>query len=148
MITIDSEKLEAFLKGKNLGEVSASIGKSSGYIGNLRTRLKMPAATFWLLCRVYGLRESDLLPPPPKPKPSVPAAPNTAQPNRRAGYWLDLADNGDHVLLRLMYDDEEAYKAKARVKGGQTAKELDFIQAVIYAAHMLYKLAEQDDMGG
>lgn len=147
MVELDPKKLNAFLADKTLNDVDDSIGKAHGYTSNLRARLKTTAATYGLLCRTYGLAEDALLPDPPapepEPKPEAPAKPA----NRRSGYWLDLADNGNHVVLRLMYGDEQVQIAKARVKGGEGAKELDFVQAISYAAHMIYKFAEQDDLG-
>lgn len=144
MVEIDPKKLDKFLEGKNLSEIDDNIGKAHGYMRLLRNRLKMTVASYRLLCRIYNLPEDALTPDPPKPEPpAVPPKPN----NRRAGYWLDLADNSNHVVLRLMYGDEEVYLARARVKNGETATELNFIQAVSYAAHMLYKLAEQYELG-
>ena len=143
MVEIDRDKLDAFLDGKKPFDVDESIGKAHGYMRLLRTRLRMSAPAYGLLCRLYGLEENALLPDPPAPEPpAAPAAPK----NKRAGYWLDLADNETHVCLRLMYGDDEVHVARAKVKGGASAKELDFIQAISYAAHMLYKFAEQDDL--
>lgn len=156
MIDLDAKKLDAFLKGKNQQEVSVSIGKNFNYMHSLRTRLRMPTATYRLLCRIYDLKEGDLQPDPPEPElPAleveqltfIPKTENKPKPKaKRECYWLDLADNGNHVVLRLMYGDDELFRAAAKVKGGEGADELNFIQAISYAAHMLYKFAEQKDL--
>lgn len=42
--------------------------------------------------------------------------------------------------MALTFGDQELYAAWSRIKGNT---ELDLLQAVSYAAHLMYKLAEQ-----
>lgn len=155
-VSIDPVKLSA-LAEKHGGNAALSelIGRNKYYIRDCIKQEKMGETPFLFLQRTLELPDNALLPDPPKPSlPTVdvlsidvvPAQRATPKPNRRACYWLDLADNGNHVVLRLMYGDDELFRAAAKVKGGEGADELNFIQAVSYAAHMLYKLAEQKDL--
>ena len=51
----------------------------------------------------------------------------------------------DRVRLCVKYDGVEVHRAHALIKGDT---ELDLLQAVSYAAHMIYKLAQQNVLGG
>lgn len=43
----------------------------------------------------------------------------------------------------MYFQDTEIYSAASKVKG---TRELDLLQAVSYAAHMMYKFAEQKEL--
>lgn len=58
-------------------------------------------------------------------------------------YSLRLRVSPCRVILRMYFQDTEIYSAASKVKG---TRELDLLQAVSYAAHMMYKFAEQKEL--
>lgn len=56
-------------------------------------------------------------------------------------YTLGLDVSPERVILRLYFQGTEICKAASKVKG---TRELDLIQAISYAAHMMYKFTEQE----
>lgn len=148
MIKVDPEKILAFCKGTGVtkSEIGYSIGKSSGYINNILKSQQIPEPVYDLLCRVYDLEEGALKADPPckdNKKLQNGGVEVNPYPLNRTSYWIDLADNGDHVVMRLMLREEEVYKARAFVRNGEDGTEMDLIQAISYAAHMIYKIAQQ-----
>ena len=149
MIKVDPAKILAFCEqtGKSKAEIGYSIGKSSSYINNILKSQLIPETVYDLLCRVYNLDDGALKADPPckdNKKLQNGGVEVNPYPVNRTSYWIDLADNGDHVVMRLMLREEEVYKARAFVRNGQDGTEMDLIQAISYAAHMIYKIAQQD----
>lgn len=163
MTTIDPAKLRAFVEEKGDGNVTKMIGKANGYFYNIYDRKKIPAPVLNAMCAIYGKKPSEFKPDPPKPKPTVafmrPALPtmNTLV-NRpdlcgsrsmpSVGYALDLQVYPDFVHLRLVEDSKVIKQAKGKIKKeGVEATKLEIMQAISCAAHMIYKFAEQDEIG-
>lgn len=47
------------------------------------------------------------------------------------------------MILRMYFQGTEICKAASKVKG---TRELDLMQAISYAAHMMYKFTEQKEL--
>lgn len=58
-------------------------------------------------------------------------------------YTLGLDVSPERVILRLYFQGTEICKAASKVKG---TRELDLMQAISYAAHMMYKFTEQKEL--
>ena len=58
-------------------------------------------------------------------------------------YTLGLDVSPERVVLHMYFQGTEIYKSAAKVKG---TRELDLLQAISYAAHMMYKFAEQKEL--
>lgn len=68
-----------------------------------------------------------------------------SQAENRGGelYTLGLDVSPDIVILRMYFQGTEICKAASKVKG---TRELDLMQAISYAAHMMYKFTEQKEL--
>ena len=149
MITIDPEKIRAFLAGHGKGEVTRMIGKAPNYFNHIVSRRVMPANVLNALCAIYDTQPEDFKPDPkPVPEP-IPFKPEQASfpcssvyPSY--GYALDLTVYPDYVRVALYEDSQFIKAAKARIKNGADATRLDIVQAISYATHMIYKFMEQD----
>ena len=58
-------------------------------------------------------------------------------------YTLGLDVSPERVVLHMYFQGTEICKAASKVKG---TRELDLMQAISYAAHMMYKFAEQKEL--
>lgn len=66
------------------------------------------------------------------------------KPNSGVGlYTLGLDVSPEKVVLRMYFQGTEICKAYSKVKG---TREVDLMQAISYAAHMMYKFAEQKEL--
>lgn len=64
--------------------------------------------------------------------------------NSQAGlYTLGLDVSPEKVVLHMYFQGTEICKAYSKVK---VTRELDLMQAISYAAHMMYKFAEQKEL--
>lgn len=157
MTTIDPNKLRAFVEEKGVENVTSMIGKAPGYFYNVYARESMPTPVLNAMCTIFDVSPADIKPDPPKPKPPVivesldkpipsKSEQRAASPMPSVGYALDLRVYPAFVSLAL-YDDSKLLKfAKAKIKNGEKASQIDVVQAISYAAHMLYKFMEQDDI--
>lgn len=155
MTTIDPNKLRTFVEEKGVENVTSMIGKAPGYFHNVYARESMPTSVLNAMCTIFDVSPADIKPDPPKPPLAVvlseplpyksePPVPKSPMPS--IGYALDLRVYPAFVSLAL-YDDSKLLKfAKAKIKNGEKASRLDIVQAISYAAHMLYKFMEQDDI--
>ena len=58
-------------------------------------------------------------------------------------YTLGLDVSPKRVVLHMYFQGTEICKAASKVKG---TRELDLMQAISYAAHMMYKFTEQKEL--
>ena len=58
-------------------------------------------------------------------------------------YTLGLDVSPERVVLHMYFQGTEICKAASKVKG---TRELDLMQAISYAAHMMYKFTEQKEL--
>ena len=137
-VKIDPEELKAWVKetGKTQSEISISLGRARNCLANAIYYGEMSATVFELLTLKYGVDPKRLMkkPEPPKAQPKPVAKPDAI------GYATNINVYPDKVRFAIAFNGVEILHAYSKVKGN---KEVDLIQAISYAAHMCYKLAEQ-----
>lgn len=140
MVQISKERLRLFCS-KNGGQavVSETLGYGKSFISNALHSGKMSRAANKLLAATYGIPEDFFLAPDP-PKTVQPTEPKDAQQGGQDGYALRLLTSDKQVFLLLEHDGEKVGSAYSKRKDGS---ELALTQAISYAAHMIYKLYEQ-----
>lgn len=105
--------------------LSRDIGRSDNYIDNCIYRGVMPSNTLDLLSRFLDVNVSDL---------------TNKKYTKLTGYSVNLDVNPDKVRLQILFDGEVVGSAYSKIKGDT---ETDLMQAISYAAHMIYKFSEQ-----
>lgn len=139
-VKIDPVELKAWAKeiGKSQNEISLSLGRSRNCLGNAIYYGEMNSTVFELLTLKYGVDPKRLMkkPEPPKAHP-IPSKLDAV------GYATSINVYSDKVRFAITFNGVEIFHAYSKVKGN---KEVDLIQAISYAAHMCYKLAEQDTL--
>lgn len=172
MTTIDPAKIRAFVSEKGVFEVTKMIGKAPNYFNNVCKRCQMPYGVLHALCAIYGKKPEDFKPAEPdiiieEPRAIIGTGQQTIRgvlddfassnkavpvpvphysPMPSIGYALDLRVYPAFVSLALYEDSKMLKFAKAKIKNGENASKLDVVQAISYAAHMLYKFMEQDEI--
>lgn len=133
-VKIDPAELKAWVKetGKTQNEISISLGRAKNCLANAIYYGEMSATVFELLTLKYGVDPKRLM---KKPEP-------VAKPEA-IGYATSINVYPDKVRFAIAFNGVEIFHAYSKVKGN---KEVDLIQAISYAAHMCYKLAEQDTL--
>lgn len=101
----------------------------------------MPRAVYDLIVRLYELPEDIFLPDDEEAEEPAPVV------STREGYWVDLQIRANKVCFTLNFSsngaDIEVGHAWSKIKSG---RELDLVQAISYAAHMVYKIVEQQNL--
>ena len=134
MVKIDKQKMKEWVAstGMKATHISKIIKRSDSYISLVICNGQMSAASYQLLKKEFGISDDSVLLP-------------TIQDDAPVGYHLDLMVKPDRVKVTIMHGENEVYSAFSRVKDNT---ELSLMQAISYAAHMCYKLAEQKDLSG
>lgn len=142
MKKFDPAKLRAWTAKENItpAELSAYIGKSSSYIGNVIKRREMPEAVFNLMCKLHGIFPAELT---PDPKPVITDPPTPSKGESDIDCAVKMSVHGDRIRLTLMVNGQDDLVASAYIKGDGF---LDLVKSFSYAAHMCYKLAEQREL--
>lgn len=137
-LSIDLDKLKNWMKKNNLtqAEVSEKIGRGKSYISNVIQRKTIHNNAYTMLVKEYGLPYETFL---EQEKEQI------AQPEpKHGGYWVEVQTFPDKVRFQINFSadgtDVEVAHAYSRVRG---STELDLVQAISYAAHMVYKIVEQ-----
>lgn len=140
MVKINPQKMRNVLRDRGLTqtEVSEAIGKSKNYISVCTCYGEISATALQLIGIKYGITEKDIAPEKKKEPEQKPEAHST-------GFSLSLLVKPDRVRVGISHNGEEIYSAWSRVNGDTETK---LIQAISYAAHMLYKKAEQKELQG
>lgn len=142
-VQISPERLRLFCsKNGGLTAVSEALGYGKSFISNALHSGKMSRAANKLLAATYGIPEDFFLAPDP-PKTALPPEPKDAQQGGRDGYALRLLTSDKQVFLLLEHDGEKVGSAYSKRKD---SSELALTQAISYAAHMIYKLYEQQTL--
>lgn len=143
MVQISPERLRLFCS-KNGGQtaVSEALGYGKSFISNALHSGKISRAANKLLAATYGIPEDFFL-APDHPKTALPPEPKDAQQGGRDGYALRLLTSDKQVFLLLEHDGEKVGSAYSKRKD---SSELALTQAISYAAHMIYKLYEQQTL--
>lgn len=134
-IKIDAKKMAAYLERAGMDHVllSRKIGRCDQYIQKCMKNEKMAGPAYEFMIRTLNLpadafTQTEVSAPPPADL---------------APYSVTLDVHPEKVRMGLSFMGDEIYHAYAKVKG---TNELDLIQSISYAAHMLYKMAEQSAM--
>lgn len=135
MMNIDPERLRNFAaKNGGLKHISLQLGYSRNYLANAADYGRMRVAVAKQLSAMYGVPEDFFRArEPEKPKAAAPQAGQT-------GYALRLQATDKQVFLLLEHDGEKVGSAYSKRKDNS---ELVLVQAISYAAHMIYKFCEQ-----
>lgn len=115
MMNIDPERLRNFAaKNGGLKHISLQLGYSRSYLSNVADYGRMRLSVARQLSAMYGVPQT--------------------------GYALRLQATDKQVFLLLEHDGEKVGSAYSKRKDNS---ELALVQAISYAAHMIYKLCEQ-----
>ena len=145
----------AFANRLTLAEVSNSIGRCGTYINNLRNYDHISEPMFNMICKSFGLSTDKYLvkPEPPKPveKPEVKPETGTQHylaPFLKSGYDVTLRVENDRVFMAVYLDGKMQQRASSWIKKDTQNRDLGIFQAISYAAHIMYKYAEQAVLEG
>lgn len=137
---INAKALERILKEKNLqnAEVGVQIGHSDRYISQVLASGKMAGSAMKLFCLLYGVPESELLPSTDN---------ELSESEKATTYIATFSVRGGGKKLTMNLRDgygNPLYTTHSLIKDNNHT---ELMQAISYAAHMAYKLAEQKEMG-
>lgn len=113
-------------------DVSEKLGRHKTYISQCICNGAINENAYKLLLGTYNLPSGSFL---PKTEEKTKAA------EHGSIYSVSLEVHPDKVRMGLNFKGEELYHAYAKVKGED---EVDLVQSISYAAHMVYKMAEQN----
>lgn len=132
-IKVDIQAIKEYLRENGMTQVDVCrrIGRSPTFLCSCTG--DMAEYTYDLLIQVLGVEDGAF---------QKKAAPQEVN---RGGelYTLGLDVSPERVILRLYFQGTEICKAASKVKG---TRELDLMQAISYAAHMMYKFTEQKEL--
>lgn len=135
MMRIDAERLRRFAaKNGGLAHISRQMGFGETYLSTIIARQRMRQSTANQLSAMYGVPEDFFR--AREPEKAKAAAPQAGQ----TGYALRLQATDKQVFLLLEHDGEKVGSAYSN------SSELALTQAISYAAHMIYKLYEQQTL--
>lgn len=135
MMNVDTDRLRSFAaENGDLKHISLRLGYSRNYLSNVAACGRMRTAVAKQMSAMYGVPEDFFRArEPEKPKAAAPQAGQT-------GYALRLQATDKQVFLLLEHDGEKVGSAYSKRKDNS---ELALVQAISYAAHMIYKFCEQ-----
>lgn len=142
-VDIDRDAVCVWLKehGMTLREMSIGIGRSEGYLYGVVRNGQMKENVYNLMRQIYGLPEGIFL-----TKQDVKQGEQEEKSGGAVdGYQIRLDVYPNKLNVEMSYLGQPMYDAYAWIKGDT---ELDLVQAFSYAAHLLYKKAEQDALKG
>lgn len=120
--------------GKNLSQASRDLGYSDAYISYCISTGQMKESAAKLLCYQLNIPLSQI-------KKKQAATPQSAA---RGSYTARIDISGGKSLnMSLYFGDEKICEAYSKIKG---PGKLDLMQAISYAANMMYKIAEQKEL--
>ena len=136
MIEIDRNALRDAIaaSGKRKAQISRDIGYTDSYINGCLNFGTMRESAAKLLCLQLGIPLSKIQ----KKQPVTPQAAASGTYTAR----IDVS-GGKSLNMSLYFGDEKICEAYSKIKG---PGKLDLMQAISYAAHMMYKLAEQEEL--
>ena len=132
-IKVDIQAIKEYLRENGMTQVDVCrrIGRSPTFLCSCTG--DMAEYTYDLLIQVLGVEDGAF---------QKKAAPQEVN---RGGelYTLGLDVSPERVILRLYFQGTEICMAASKVKG---TRELELMQAISYAAHMMYKFTEQKEL--
>lgn len=140
MVSINTEAVKRALEasGKTARNASLSMGRSESYLFAAMKNGKITQAMLPVLAAALDVPQKRLL----REEPAKPQeAPKELPEEVPAGYWTSIDVKPEVLHMTLMFGTEQVYSVYSKIKGNT---ELDLMQAISYAAHMMYKLAEQE----
>lgn len=140
VVKIDGEAVKKWAteNGLSFSEIGLQIGRSYGYMYYIIKEQggMMKRNMYELLLRTFDLPDGMFI----KAENQVPKPDDVID-----GYQVKLDIHPDRLKMSMTYQGETMYDAWSYIKGNT---ELDLIQAVSYAAHLIYKKAEQAELEG
>ena len=134
-IKVDIPAIKEYLRENGMMQVDVCrrIGRGPNFLCSCTG--DMAEYTYDLLIQVLGVEDGAF-----QKKEDV----QPTKVNNGAGlYTLGLDVSPEKVVLRMYFQGAEICKAYSKVKG---TREVDLMQAISYAAHMMYKFAEQKEL--
>lgn len=143
-VKIDPSKIRAFAKqeGKALSKLSYEIGHSASYLSSCMNAGEIPEGQYRILCKILNVSHDRFTPDPPPVKTNFDA--NKVQ-EIDTPFSIGLKIFKDRVQFTVLFDGNPLYSSFSYIKGRE---ETDLMQAISYAAHMAYKMAEQKKLRG
>lgn len=141
---IDIVELQKWMNstGKDPCELSESIGREKSFFYNVIRKGKIGFTPYKMILRTYNLPEKSFI----KDYQAKNATSNEQavhSPPQKHGYSLDMQVFPDKLRLAILFDNQEIKHCFVHIRG---ESELDLMQAISYAAHMLYKYAQSDNL--
>lgn len=124
--------------GLSMKEVSHRIGRGDSYLSASIRRGVMSAAAIPLLAKELDVPQKDLI-------LHQEAQKSCCAKDAVNKYAAQIEVSKTKLHMTLLFGGKELYSAYSRIKGDS---ELDLMQAISYAAHLMYKLAEQEELKG
>ena len=124
--------------GLSMKEVSHRIGRGDTYLSAAIRRGVMSAAAIPLLAKELDVPREDLILHQEEQK-------TCCAKDAVNQYAAQIEVSKTKLHMTLLFGGRELYSAYSRIKGDS---ELDLMQAISYAAHLMYKLAEQEELKG
>lgn len=138
-IDIDKKELEKYIRNRPEGVTKCAemIGRGKTYFHHLFESGRMQENSYEHMCDVFGVPHNQFL-----------RKEEEVEVSTKDGYWISLLTKPDRVKVTLYFSsngaDIEVAHAWSKVKGD---REVDLVQAISYAAHMCYKIVEQNELG-
>ena len=133
-------------KKETLASVSENkLFKSESYLSNALKKKRLPLNMIFALCDWYGLNAKDYeicieQPPIPEPEEQIH---NCSTQSNPWGCEIKIDPDFDTTMLKITKNGKQIAVGRAYLFGATT---VDVIKSISYAAHMAYKLAEQNKM--
>lgn len=136
MVSINSKAILDALNDhqKTARQISTNLGRSEAYLSGIIRRRKMPKAMLPVLAQALDMPIKRLT---EVQEPKTSRAPEQAAQR----YHAEMQVWPDRLRMVLFFGDQELHSVYSKIKGDT---ELDLMQAISYAAHLMYKLAEQE----
>lgn len=135
MINIDRDAIKKYCKetGITLQQFSQKIGRSNFFMYNLSKTGQIREEVYNLILKVFDL-----------PRGTFEKSDNLMNADVKvSGYELSVDVRLGKLCTKMSYQGNVMYEAWAYIKGNT---ETDLMQAVSYAAHLMYKKAEETDI--
>lgn len=131
-IKLNTEGLKYYLakKGINAVQLSKGMGRSDNFVSNCIYSGAISQASYRHLCLILGVPEDTFV---LKEEPA------------KEEYSINMTLGDGKVGLQLLLGDKKISSAWALCRG---ESDKDLLQAVSYAAHMMYKLKQQEELNG
>jgi hypothetical protein len=134
LVCINVSELKQFIEGTGFTNraFSQKIGRSGHYIDNILNKGAMSKTAYDFMLDCFHLPYGAFI-----------KKPTADSPAENKLYRLNLDVQPDKVRIGLEWNGAEIYHAYAKVREDS---EKGLLQSISYAAHMLYKMAEQTSM--